>query len=109
MWVFEDVLQCEGLATAKKAYEISKSLDFERDFVISKLIVRMRSACFCLTRGNTNGIIRKYTEIGADFQISDFEDFRISRFHVRFPEDFQTSVRDFKLVTNPSLQCKSAP
>ena len=41
--------------------------------MISELIVRMRTACFCLTRGNTNGIIRKYTEIGADFQISDFK------------------------------------
>ena len=70
--------ECEGLVSAKKAYEISKSLDFKWDFVISELIVHMRTAYFCPTRGNTNRIIRKYTEIGVDFQISDFEDFKIS-------------------------------
>ena len=31
---------CEGLAAAQKAYEISKSLDFQCDFVISELISR---------------------------------------------------------------------
>ena len=36
----QNVDKTEGLATAQKAYEISKSLDFEWDFVISELISR---------------------------------------------------------------------
>ena len=48
-WRFDEgviVATCvhlEGLASAKKTYEISKSLDFEWDFMISELISRFQS------------------------------------------------------------------
>ena len=53
--------------------------------------VRMRTACGCLTRGNTNWIIRKYTEIGGDFW-----DFRFQRFQ-HFLVDFEISCKISRL------------
>ena len=74
----------EGLATAKKAYEISKSLDFGWDFEISELI---------------SGFRERFRDFVLDFKISGkisrfrvrFQDFskisrKISRFRVRFPD-----------------------
>ena len=63
----------EGLATAKKAYEISKSLDFGWDFEISELI---------------SGFRERFRDFVLDFKISG----KISRFRVisvRFRGRFQ--------------------
>ena len=65
--------QAEGLATAKKAYEISKSLDFRWDFEISELI---------------SGFRERFRDFVLDFKISG----KISRFGVRF-QDFSKISR----------------
>ena len=74
-------------------------------------VVRMRTGCGCLTRGQQTELYDNIRRSAAIFRISDLKDFKISSwisgFHVRlrdFKKDFQPSVRDFKLVSNPSLQ-----
>ena len=61
------------------------------------------------TASHVTEVYENIRRLARIFTISDFKDFniscKISRFHVRFRDfkkDFQPSVRNFKLVANPS-------
>ena len=59
----------EGLATAQKAYKISKSLDFEWDFVISELISRdllsVKMLGYCIRIYNRQLTTKKIGELAS--------------------------------------------
>ena len=75
--------QAEGLITEKILYEISKSLDFRKDFKIS---------------GEISRFPERFQDFRKDFKISG----KISRFHARF-QNFQKDYARF-LDSNKDFQ-----